>query len=152
MDTPGASGSTGIAPDPAGGAADPRAVETSWRRAIDGALGGLGTAAAARLRVVRLEVRRALQASAAALVVGALALLMLLTAWFALVGAIVTWAVAAGFQWPWVLLALSVVCVLLGWMALRSARASLAAINFDASLRVLRRPAPTGPTVAGGGR
>ena len=158
MDAPGApdaSGSTGgagITPDPGAGAAHPRAVETTWRRAFDGVLGGLGNAASARLRVIRLEVRRALRASAAALVLCALALLMLLTAWFALIGAVVAAAVAAGLQWPWVLLAVAVVCVILGWLALRTARASLAAISFDGSVRVLQRHASPGPTVAGGGR
>lgn len=144
----------GPGPQPVRGEAGPTAEATTWKGVIDRALDGLAAAAGARLRVFRLEVQRAMQVSAAALVLGAVTLLLLLTAWFALVGAIVAWAVLAGFQWPWVLLTVAAVCVLLAWLGLRSARASFGAINFDATTRVLRRgrAAGTGETSREGAR
>jgi uncharacterized membrane protein YqjE len=117
------------------------AGETTWRGVIDRTIGGLGAAAGARLRVFRIETRHAMQVSLVAIVAFGLALLLLVTGWFALVGALVTWAVLAGFHWPWVLLALAAACVLLGWIALRSARASLGRISFDATARALHRSA-----------
>ncbi len=137
-----AAGASGARPETA---RDPRS--TSWKRAIDDVLGSLGVAAGARMRVLRLEARRARRLSVAALLSGVFAALMMLTAWFALVGAIVTWAVAAGFRWPWVLSAVAVACLLLGWLGVRSARAAAAAIRFDGTARALRpsatRSAPT---------
>lgn len=137
METPGASGSASRTRSnpPRGG---PASTPTTWRGVIDRTLLAAGDAASARLRVVRIEAGRAVQVSIAALVLAAAAVLMLVTAWFALVGAVISWAVLAGFPWPWVLLATAVACVLLGWLGIRSARASLSTIRFDATLRALR--------------
>lgn len=139
METSGASGSAagaGTRPGQAGPSAD--APATTWRSVVDRTLAALGEAASARLRVLRVEAGRAVQVSVAAIVLVAVALLMLATAWFALVGAIISWAVLAGFQWHWVLLATAASCVLLGWLGIRSARASFSTIRFDATARTLR--------------
>ena len=148
---------SGAATDP-GSSGGPRRAsvgsgprDTTWRRAIDDLTEGLGAAASARLRVVKLEAWRAMQVSMVALALAGAAILMMLTAWFALVGSIVTWAVSAGYRWPWVLLAVAVVCILLGWLGIRGARASLSDINFDATARIMQRqtPGPAGPTTGG---
>lgn len=129
-----------------------------WRAAIDGALGGLGAAAGARLGLLRLEARHALRVAAAAAIVAlAAALLLLATAWFALIAALVSWAVLAGFEWPWVLLAVSAACIVLGAIAVASARSSVARIRFDASTRAFGlAPLRAGPDLpanpAGGSR
>jgi hypothetical protein len=133
-------------------------VETpGWRAAIDGALHGLGAAAGARLGLLRLEARHALRVAVAAIVALAAALLLLATAWFALIAALVAWAVLAGFEWPWVLLAVSAACIVLGAIAVASARSSVARIRFDASTRAFGlSPLRAGPDLpanpAGGSR
>lgn len=149
METPGAFDTApGPGPRTPRGVPGPSAEGTTWKGVLDRASGGLGAAAAARLRVFRLEARRAMRLSTFALALGAIALLMLLTSWLALVGAIVAWAVLAGFQWPWVLLSVAVACLLLGWLGLRSARTSVGAINFDATARVLQRKPDAGGAAA----
>ncbi len=132
-------GALGSGPLPGHADPAPEAPEATWHGAIDRVLAGLAAAGRARLRVLRIEARQAVRASIAAAAMAAGALLMIVTAWFALLGAIVSWAVLAGYQWPWVLLCVMVACLGLAGLGFACARAWLSAINFDATARVLQR-------------
>lgn len=145
MDGPGASHQgRGAGSRPGQGEREDDPQGKTWRGVVGGVSVALRSAVDARVRLFRVESRRALQVAAGALALAAAALLMLATAWLSLVGAVIGWAVLAGFQWPWVLLAVGAACLLLGWLGMRSARALLATINFDATARALH-PSPARP-------
>ncbi len=95
-------------------------------------------AAAFRIALLGLEARRALLLGARSLVLAIVAALMLFTAWLSLLGALVLWAVQAGWSWALVLLALAVASVLSAVASAFSARSSLQRIHFDASWRAVR--------------
>lgn len=116
----------------------PKSGEESWRALIERALADLRASARTRFHLAELESRRALHISAGAIVLGALAVLLMVTAWFALLAAAVIWAAAEGFLPHLVLLIIAALCALGGWLSLRSVRAAVARIRFDATIRAFK--------------
>ena len=110
----------------------------SWRVLLGQMLEHAHDAVASRMALLALEARRALFLGVRSLVLAVVGALMLFTAWLALLGALVLWAVQAGWSWPFVLVALAVAAVLSAVLSALAARSNLQRIHFDASWRALK--------------
>jgi len=149
VESPGVhSGSASTHTGPAG-TGRPEPGQESWRALIERALSDLQAAARTRIHLAGLESRRALQISAGAAVLAGLAGLLLVTAWFTLIAAVVAWAAFAGVRTDLALLVIAVLCALGGWLSLRGVRAAFARIRFDATLRALKGTRATAAHQAG---
>ncbi len=102
----------------------------------------------ARIELLSLELQRAKQAFIVMAALGAVAALLLVTAWFVIWGAAIAGLIQAGLAWGWAVLIVLVVQLGGAFLALRYALSMTRYLGFAATLRNLA-PRPRSPGKAG---